>query len=58
MKVNVQEGDEVDLDQPVLVLEAMKMENEIKATAKGKISKLFVKPGDIVETGARLITIS
>ena len=47
-KVFVKEGDEVNAGTPLLVMEAMKMENEMKAPANVKITKLHVKPGDNV----------
>lgn len=49
--VLVQEGDEVASGQGILVLEAMKMENEIRAEHEGKITKLHVQPGQAVDTG-------
>lgn len=55
-KVFVKEGDEVTAGTPLLVMEAMKMENEMKATADVKITKVHVKPGDAVESGATLIS--
>lgn len=56
VKVLVAEGDEVKAGTPLLVMEAMKMENEMKAPADVKITKLHVKPGDAVESGATLIS--
>ena len=44
-------GDEVQAGQGVLVLEAMKMENEIQAERQGVIRRLLVKPGQAVEGG-------
>jgi biotin carboxyl carrier protein len=49
--VLVSEGDEVAAGQGVLVLEAMKMENEIRAEHEGKITKIFVEPGQAVDSG-------
>ena len=57
IKVLVAEGDEVVKGQPVLVLEAMKMENELKAPCDGRVTTLFVRDGDSVDTGARLIEV-
>ena len=51
-------GDAVEMNQPVLVLEAMKMENEIKAPLAGTIAELFVVEGDSVNTGDDLFRIS
>jgi biotin carboxyl carrier protein len=49
--VLVAEGDEVVTGQGIIVLEAMKMENEIRAEHDGKVSKLHVQPGQAVDTG-------
>lgn len=56
VKILVNEGDEVTAGTPLLVMEAMKMENEMKAPANVKITKLHVKSGDTVESGATLIS--
>jgi len=53
----LKEGDEVKEEEPVLVLEAMKMQNEIKSPQNGKIKNIFPKPGDSVEAGAVLFTV-
>jgi biotin carboxyl carrier protein len=50
-------GDSIERDKPVIVMEAMKMENEIRAPQAGKISKLSVTEGQAVETGAELFVI-
>ena len=42
----------------LLVLEAMKMENEIQSPADGVVDEFFVKPGDTVEGGADLVHVS
>ncbi len=51
------EGESVDEDTVVLILEAMKMETEIKAPVAGIISSIFVKPGDTVKPGMPLFEI-
>jgi acetyl-CoA/propionyl-CoA carboxylase, biotin carboxylase, biotin carboxyl carrier protein len=51
VKVNVEVGDSVDEGQTICVLEAMKMENEIKATAAGTVSEIKVAAGDSVSGG-------
>ena len=51
------EGDEVVEGQPVIVVEAMKMENELKAPASGVVRAIHVTPGQAVESGALLIHI-
>jgi len=57
-KLNVREGDSVEEGQLVLVLEAMKMENEIFSPAKGQITALNCKEGDSVNTGDVLVIIT
>lgn len=57
VRVLVKVGDEVAKDQPLLVMEAMKMENEIRAAAPGKVEALKVSQGQAVESGADLILI-
>lgn len=50
-------GDDIAPGQPVAVLEAMKMENEIIAERGGTVSELGKHPGQSVETGERLMTL-
>ena len=57
LRVLAGEGDEVKSGQPVLVLEAMKMENEIVSPKDGKLSALYVSQGDSVQGGAALFEI-
>jgi len=47
----------VSLKDPVLVLEAMKMENEILPTTEGRIKKIYVKEGQKVSKGDLLFEI-
>lgn len=56
VKVMVKAGDEVKAGDPLLIMEAMKMENEMRADQDVKIKSVNVKPGDAVEAGALLIT--
>jgi biotin carboxyl carrier protein len=56
VKVLVAVGDEVKAGQGVVVIEAMKMENELKAKGPGKVAEIHVKPGEAIESGARLIS--
>ena len=53
----LKQGDNVKENAPVLVLEAMKMQNEIKSPRKGKIKTIYPKAGDSVEAGAVLFTL-
>ena len=56
VKVNV--GDSVNEGDLVLLLEAMKMENEVFASATGKVVQIPVKSGDSVNTGDVLMVIA
>lgn len=57
LKVNVNAGTAVKKGDVLLVLEAMKMENEIKAPKDGTITSVNVNKGDAVESGTLLVTI-
>ncbi len=57
VKVLVAPGAEVKEGQGLLVIEAMKMENELKSPKAGKVTELAVKEGQPVEGGARLVTV-
>jgi biotin carboxyl carrier protein len=57
VKVLVSPGDSVEPGAGLLVIEAMKMENELDARSAGVIAGIFVKPGDIVERGALLVSL-
>ncbi|MFO7300347.1 MAG: acetyl-CoA carboxylase biotin carboxylase subunit [Actinomycetes bacterium] len=51
VKVHVKAGQKVEEGEPICVLEAMKMENEVKAPASGEVVDLRVEPGDTVSSG-------
>jgi biotin carboxyl carrier protein len=53
----VKAGDEIVKGQPVIILEAMKMESEISSAAAGTIKKILVKEGETVQEGQILIEI-
>ncbi len=57
LAVNVNVGDTVKAGQVLMILEAMKMENEIMAGVDGKIVSLNVQKGSTVETGTLLCVI-
>src|SRR5579863_2392397 len=57
MNVLVKVGDEVAHQQGVVVVEAMKMENELKSPKAGKVLEIKVTPGQTVEKGEILIVI-
>lgn len=58
IKVNVKEGDKVKEGDVLCVVEAMKMENNIKAMASAKVAKVFVNEGDKVDVKNILIELS
>lgn len=51
IRVLVKEGDEVEENQPIAVIEAMKMETNILATAKGTVEKIYISEGQQVKAG-------
>lgn len=57
VEVLVSVGDEVSKDQGVLIVEAMKMENEVRATASGTVKEIRVSPGQAVESGELLVVL-
>lgn len=57
VKVLVKLGDEVQEGQGLVVVEAMKMENELKSPKAGKVVELMAKEGSTVENGAKLIVV-
>jgi oxaloacetate decarboxylase alpha subunit len=57
-KVLVNEGDQVEAGDVVIIMEAMKMETEIRAVTAGEIVSLFTKEGDSVAVGDALLSFS
>jgi pyruvate carboxylase subunit B len=57
VRVNVEPGDTVDAGQGLIVMEAMKMENELRAPAAGTVRRVSVAPGTAVEKGALLVEL-
>ncbi len=58
VKILLAAGDKVNAGDPVMIVEAMKMENEIKSADSGTIEEIFVSKGDSVNTGDRLLRVS
>jgi glutaconyl-CoA/methylmalonyl-CoA decarboxylase subunit gamma len=58
LKINVAQGQKVEEGDVLLVLEAMKMENEIVATKSGTVAQIVTAKGAVVETGAPLVVIA
>ena len=57
VRVEVSPGEAVEVGAGLVVVEAMKMENELRATIKGVVEQVHVKAGDRVEKGAALVTL-
>ncbi|MEU9333588.1 5-oxoprolinase/urea amidolyase family protein [Streptomyces sp. NPDC048290] len=57
-QVTVRPGDRVTAGQPLLTLEAMKMESRVTAPADGVVSEVLARPGDQVEAGTALLVLS
>ncbi|NIM93110.1 MAG: biotin/lipoyl-binding protein [Anaerolineales bacterium] len=57
ISVKVREGQEIDVGDSLIVLESMKMQNELKAPCEGTIRSLRIKSGDNVEQNQILLTI-
>ena len=57
IKINAKLNKSVKAGETLLILEAMKMEHAVKAVSDGKISEMYVKTGDQVESGANLLKI-
>lgn len=55
VRLHVKEGDRVTAGQGLVVMEAMKMENELRAPASGTVKRVIVAPGSTVEKGAMLL---
>jgi 3-methylcrotonyl-CoA carboxylase alpha subunit len=58
VRVMVKKGDAVQKGTPLMVLEAMKMENEIVSPAEGVVDDVFIEAGQTVEGGAELLHIA
>ena len=57
VRVLVKAGDQVTARQPVVVVEAMKMENELRASRGGTVAEVLVREGNSVDAGALLLVI-
>jgi biotin carboxyl carrier protein len=55
--VLVSEGDQVEKGQGLVIVEAMKMENEVHSPIAGEVKEIKVKPGDTVEGGALMLVV-
>jgi glutaconyl-CoA/methylmalonyl-CoA decarboxylase subunit gamma len=57
VRVMVAPGDNIEIGAPLIVMEAMKMENELHALHAARVGAVLVKAGDTVEGGAKLISL-
>ena len=57
VRVLVQPGDQVEAGQGVIVIEAMKMQNELKSSRAGTVTEVHAKENDTVEAGTLLVTV-
>ena len=58
LRINVAQGQKVGEGEVLIILEAMKMENEIVATKAGTVAQIAVSKGQVVETGTPLVVIA
>jgi biotin carboxyl carrier protein len=58
IRILVAPGDDVVIGQPLVVVEAMKMENELRATRAGRVAEVLVVAGAAVEGNAKLVRFS
>ena len=58
VRVNVVPGDQVLAGQPLVVMEAMKMENELRSSSSGVVSAIRAQPGAAVEKGTVLVELA
>jgi biotin carboxyl carrier protein len=56
-KILVAAGQTVEENQPLIIVEAMKMENELRSPKAGKIGRILVGPGQAVDAQAALLTV-
>lgn len=57
VRVHVQVGDTIEAGQGVIAMEAMKMENELRASTAGTVKAVLVQPGQAVDKGAVLVEL-
>jgi biotin carboxyl carrier protein len=57
VRILVESGQAVQADQGLVVMEAMKMENELRSPRAGRVREVHVREGQAVETGALLVVV-
>jgi len=55
VEIFIEQGQKVDIGDPIMILEAMKMRNKVNSAIKGEIKSIKVKVGDIVRKNALLV---
>jgi biotin carboxyl carrier protein len=58
VKILVREGDVVNRDQTVAIVEAMKMENELRASCRARVKKISVRAGGLVDAGEVIVELA
>lgn len=58
LNVLIQQGDHIEIGQPLVILEAMKMEHTLTAEVGGRVAAVHVKPGDMVDGAELLLEIA
>ena len=58
MEIYVTEGDQINLGDPIVLLESMKMEIPVIAEESGEVTRIAVSVGDVVQEGDLLISIA
>ena len=57
VKIHVQVGKQVAEGEPIVIVEAMKMENELRAPKTGQVSSIMIKEGQAVDAGTKLLIV-
>ncbi len=57
LKIKKKPGEKINLGESIIILEAMKMENDIKSPVSGVIKDVYISEGTAVEKGAKLFSI-
>jgi biotin carboxyl carrier protein len=57
LKIKKKVGDEIEQGDSLLILEAMKMENDIRSPVSGKVKEIKIKEGQAVEKGISILVI-
>ena len=58
VKIQVSEGDEVEKNQSLVIVESMKMENALRSPIQGRVKKIHYEDGDLVDAGVPIVEIT